>query len=900
MPTFAVKAAKSVTESSSVEKGEELKVDFPYQRVSLKSPQAEPAGKTPNFGIAVTQRHPGSPPKNGSLGGSEVISKTTETVKQLTINGSGSNDTAQNTRTMVRLGGAWGLIKPDISSSNGKVPIVMQKSKKPEENGKEIFKPPFPFTEQLQKKMKLSTVPKVVPLINTVGNQSKLIPLTFPPANQTSTTTPTTGVNSSVSQSQSKLVKKDTSKSMSILEATLTSAPKDQSNGTNIPKSRTVTSSSSNLPLTSDDQSLNHENSLDKGTNPSAAISKLIKKPKCVISYEKGVTRLVAVERRTVTMVDVSVQVSIPQFDAENQGQLLTVPTNAVSSETGSIQPQTTSTLPLPQKPFVVVDANGKKVFAISKQILSTYGGAKKIVIEGKGIKRKADTSIESLVNDDVNRAALPISVNISQSGQPSLSSSDSSQSNLLSGKTLSDNPPDASLSFETLTTSSCQTLPSISSSHQNLCNSSNSIGAQYCDTAPNQSGLTARIGTSSRPTVLLSQTPSRSHVITSDSLVLPLDAPFQFEGSSSQETICVPSSKIQTFSKNSDSIVLPLHSPIGTQSLHSDDASMGVFPNYFIVMPSSNNSNIDPGKALKDALNEPPTYSPLMDLIDEVKAGHQRKTVSSSSQPKSNNGGQVNSTVVPMITKNPVTSSSNNLNGKDHSNLGKAGGNFSKGKVISASSPSNGVLEMSAKGDIENLVRSALSDFKQCLSMNKDGQYPIHAAVESDDVAALKRQCIVLKARRASVDIKNQQDETPLQLALYFGHTPCIKVLLEHGASGNFFDQDGNSSLHLAILYAGDALRFLLMSGRFSQSFLNCLNDEGFSALHLAAQSDKVEAIKLLIKFGADVDLPLFAFMGFLAVVSLLVEFMQKSTNDDFIEALRWEEWANSSFSCC
>lgn len=32
---------------------------------------------------------------------------------------------------------------------------------------------------------------------------------------------------------------------------------------------------------------------------------------------------------------------------------------------------------------------------------------------------------------------------------------------------------------------------------------------------------------------------------------------------------------------------------------------------------------------------------------------------------------------------------------------------------------------------------------------------------------------------------------------------------------------------------------------------------------------------------------LQLFAFMGFLAVVSLLVEFMQKSTNDDFIEAL-------------
>ncbi|KAK3907458.1 B-cell lymphoma 3 protein-like protein [Frankliniella fusca] len=818
MPTFALKAGNSVVEKNCKVENMILKVEHPSQSVLAEAPQ-----KAQSIGPVVTQK--GSPLKNGST--AETESKSNEMNglgirKQLTSNGTGASDAALSTRT-IQLG-TW-----------GKIPIVVRKARKPEENGKELHKPLA--TEQLQKKMKLSTVPKVVPLINTVGNQSKLIPFTLPSTSQASPSTPTTATNSSVPQSQSKLVQKDSSKPMSILEATLTSAPKDSIlNGAS--KSKSDFSLSSSLPVgSSDDQLLKTDNDLEKGINPSIAIPKPFRIPKCVISYEKGVTRLVAVERRTVTMVDASVQVSIPQFDAESQGTQ--VNHYAVSSESGSIQPQTTSTLPLHQKPFVVLDSNGRKVLAIPKLILNNYGGAKKFVIEGKGIKRKAETPIENLLQNDFHGTALPTSVIISQAEQPPLTLPNSTASKPIAGKTVSDLTADASLSFETLTTSSCRTLPSISTSQQNSSISSESTGTGSCVAFPKLPNLNSNSDTLSRPpTVLLSHTPSVSHVITSDSLVLPLDSPVHFEShtsSSLPQTICVPSStKIQSLHNNSESIILPLNSPIGAQPLNSDGTSMGVF---HVLMPNLiNNTN---GKHHVEHENQGLAYPHILKVVDQVAASTkpQTKLANISSQP--------------IVQKKGLANSCSLIN-QNNSNFGSVTGEeVMGGKAVSSSNATP------SKSDIENFVKAAFIDFKQCFTFNKDGQLPVHAAIECNDIAALKRQCIVLKARKASVDIKNAHDETPLQLALYFGHTPCIKLLLEHGANCRFFDQDGNSPLHLAILYANDALKYLLVPGRFPKSFINYLNDEGFSPLHLAAQGDKVEAISLLIKCGADIDLP-------------------------------------------
>lgn len=114
----------------------------------------------------------------------------------------------------------------------------------------------------------------------------------------------------------------------------------------------------------------------------------------------------------------------------------------------------------------------------------------------------------------------------------------------------------------------------------------------------------------------------------------------------------------------------------------------------------------------------------------------------------------------------------------------------------------------------------------------------------------------------------------------------------MQLGADPTVLDRDGNSTLHLAVMHAEDSLKDLLKSGRFSKSSINVLNDEGsytsrlsllslnsyllllllvpigpilctnlsfvppgFSALHLAAQSNKMSCIRFLVQYGADVD---------------------------------------------
>lgn len=39
-------------------------------------------------------------------------------------------------------------------------------------------------------------------------------------------------------------------------------------------------------------------------------------------------------------------------------------------------------------------------------------------------------------------------------------------------------------------------------------------------------------------------------------------------------------------------------------------------------------------------------------------------------------------------------------------------------------------------------------------------GVRPIHSAVENNDLAAVKRQCIILKARRSSVNVLTSKEE--------------------------------------------------------------------------------------------------------------------------------------------
>ncbi|XP_034234900.1 E3 ubiquitin-protein ligase mind-bomb-like isoform X2 [Thrips palmi] len=455
-----------------------------------------------------------------------------------------------------------------------------------------------------------------------------------------------------------------------------------------------------------------------------------------------------------------------------------------------------TSISTLPQSEYVIVDTkNGKRILSIPKQMAGTKTT---FVIDGK----------------------------IASISQPSNSSVTSSKSILLSDPHLGQNRSNlvtaASLTCDTVTTPSISTPLQVPSSNS------------FILSVPTPTGASR-----SMQTVIGSSALSFNHKVPSDRLVLPLNSPVTFEGKLSSmdspaDSVASSQSRFQ-ITANSDSIVLPLNSPIKSSNIRrQNNSEICTIPNttsLFIMVPNDRNlatSLDEAGEAISSSNILKRKAAVLKNDFPSLKKRCPELLKSSSDTVEACEKGGVQQ----------------HRNGQIHTS------------PDSALNP-NEFSAPPSKEDINCLVKNAFLEFRNCLVPDKDGKLPIHLAVENNDLAAVKRQCIVLKARRSSIDIPTSKDESPLQLALYHGHCSIAALLLQHGADASITDQEGNTALHLAVMHAEDIFESVFLSRQYTIEFVNNLNDEGFAALHLAAQQDKISAIQWLINHGAEVDLP-------------------------------------------
>ncbi|PNF20576.1 hypothetical protein B7P43_G04870, partial [Cryptotermes secundus] len=154
-------------------------------------------------------------------------------------------------------------------------------------------------------------------------------------------------------------------------------------------------------------------------------------------------------------------------------------------------------------------------------------------------------------------------------------------------------------------------------------------------------------------------------------------------------------------------------------------------------------------------------------------------------------------------------------------------------------------------------LVRQAFEDWARCGIPDESGNIPLHRAVINENITLVKRQCVVLCARKSKLDVYNLDKETPLHLAVLNGNAEIVRMLISFGAQSSVKDRNGNTALHLAVLHGNlDCVKAILNTNSTKSLPLDDINDEGYSPVHLCALNGKVEEMKCLIIKGAQVNL--------------------------------------------
>ncbi|CAF0800530.1 unnamed protein product [Brachionus calyciflorus] len=106
---------------------------------------------------------------------------------------------------------------------------------------------------------------------------------------------------------------------------------------------------------------------------------------------------------------------------------------------------------------------------------------------------------------------------------------------------------------------------------------------------------------------------------------------------------------------------------------------------------------------------------------------------------------------------------------------------------------------------------------------------------------------------RKCDPNKPNINQQRPLHYACSKNYPAIVKELIENGADCNLADRYGHTPLHRAAS-KGNLKIIEMLCGEFKAS-INKADIEGNTPLHFACEEERIEACKVLLKYGANPD---------------------------------------------
>ncbi|XP_011256514.2 ankyrin-3 [Camponotus floridanus] len=158
----------------------------------------------------------------------------------------------------------------------------------------------------------------------------------------------------------------------------------------------------------------------------------------------------------------------------------------------------------------------------------------------------------------------------------------------------------------------------------------------------------------------------------------------------------------------------------------------------------------------------------------------------------------------------------------------------------------SSTVFDNNCKTDIESVIGTLLTAGADTSLKNDRGETALH---ESLECGALNTATFLMPL--TPTGIASRYGETPLHIAARKNHIDVVMWLLDHGEDPGTQDAGGNTPLHLASARGFHQTVSLLVTSPLAQ--LERVNVDGLTALQVAAESGFFDAVKVLLKAGAD-----------------------------------------------
>ncbi|GFN89059.1 nuclear factor NF-kappa-b p105 subunit [Plakobranchus ocellatus] len=173
-------------------------------------------------------------------------------------------------------------------------------------------------------------------------------------------------------------------------------------------------------------------------------------------------------------------------------------------------------------------------------------------------------------------------------------------------------------------------------------------------------------------------------------------------------------------------------------------------------------------------------------------------------------------------------------------------------------------LIDYAETGDIRHLL---LVQRQLMTISNKNGDLPLHLSVINSQPEALKSLVDVmctLQDSKLHINALNHMRQTPLHIATIMDQPTIVETLLHAGADPSIADRHGNTAAHLAVANGAhrclaSLVKYLRPGQTKANPFpeLNYLNFDGYSPVHLVAQSGNVNMLRILIYAQADINLP-------------------------------------------